>query len=69
MTKTFCDVCGKEMNAMDMINAWSIRAQGEGTVNRGVFGKAYNCVCTNCKNKIFTHINNLQNSEEGETNG
>ncbi len=69
MTKYFCDVCDKEMSATDMINAWSIRTQGEGTVNRSAFGKAYNCVCTDCKNKIFTYIGNLQNSEEGETNG
>ena len=69
MTKYFCDVCGKEMSVTDMINAWSIRARGEGTANRGVFSKAYNCVCTTCKNKIFTYVSNLQNSEEGETNG
>lgn len=69
MTKYFCDVCGKEMSTMDMINAWSIQARGEGTANRSVLSKAYNCVCTTCKNKIFTYVSNLQNSEEGETNG
>lgn len=69
MTKYFCDVCGKEMDVMDMVYAWSIQAQGEGTANRGILGKAYNCVCTACKNKIFTYVSNLQNSEEGETNG
>ncbi len=69
MTKYFCDVCGKEMSVMDRINAWSIQARGEGTANRGVLGKVYNCVCATCKNKIFTYVSNLQNSEEGETNG
>ena len=69
MTKYFCDVCGKEMSVMDMINAWSIQARGEGTANRGVLGKVYNCVCATCKNKIFTYVSNFQNSEEGETNG
>lgn len=68
MTKYFCDVCGKEMSTMDMINAWSIRARGEGTANNRSIC-AYNCVCTTCKNKIFTYISDLQNSEEGETNG
>ncbi len=70
MTKYFCDICGKEMSALDMMYIWSIRVQGEGTANRGsVLGKAYDCVCTDCKNKIITYVNNLQNSEEGETNG
>lgn len=69
MTKYFCDVCGKEMRDIDMMYAWSIRAQGEGTANKGTLSKAYNCVCTACKNKIFTRVNDLQNSEEGETNG
>lgn len=69
MTKYFCDVCNKEMGALDMIYAWSIRARGEGTANRGVLGKAYDYVCADCKSKIFTYISNLQNSEEGETNG
>lgn len=69
MTKYFCDVCGKEMGFTDMMYAWSIRAQGEGTANRGILGKAYNCVCTACKNKIFTRISDLQNAEEGEING
>lgn len=69
MVKYFCDICGKEMSTTDMMYAWSIRAQGEGTANKGTLGKAYNCVCPACKNKIFTCGSNLQNSEEGETNG
>ena len=53
MTKYFCDTCGKEMSALDMMYAWSIRARGEGTANRDVLDKAYNYVCTDCKNKIY----------------
>lgn len=70
MVKYFCDVCGKEMSATAMMYAWSIRAQGEGTANKNVIDKAYNCVCNDCKSRIFIHISNLQNSSnEGETNG
>ncbi len=70
MVKYFCDVCGKEMSATDIMYAWSIRAQGEGTANKNVISKAYNCVCNDCKSRIFIHISNLQNfSNEGETNG
>ena len=69
MTKYFCDSCGKEMSALDMMYAWRIRARGEGTANRDVLDKTYNYVCTDCKNKIFVYVSNLQNSEEGETNG
>lgn len=49
MTKTFCDVCSKEMSATDMMYAWSIRAQGEGVTNKNSISNAYNCVCSNCK--------------------
>lgn len=66
MTKTFCDVCGKEMNARTMRMSWSI-----GTYKHsGFIDKAYSCVCNKCYNKIMTFINDLQNSSnEGETNG
>lgn len=70
MVKYFCDVCGKEMSDTAMMYAWSIRAQGEGTANKNVISKAYNCVCGNCKSRIFIYISNLQEfSNEGETNG
>lgn len=69
MTKYFCDVCGKEMSVTDMMYAWSIRAQGEGTANKGSF-RNINYICNDCKNKIFIHVNDLRNfSNEGETNG
>ena len=59
MTKTFCDVCGKEMNARTMCMIRNI-----------MIDKVYSCVCNECYNKIVAFINDLQNSSnEGETNG
>lgn len=70
MVKYFCDICGKEMSTTDMMYAWNIRAQGEGVTNKNVISNAYNCVCSDCKNRIFIYISDLQNfSNEGETNG
>lgn len=66
MTKTFCDVCGKEMNARRMCMSWNIMTRK----HEGFVDKAYSCVCNKCYNKIMTFINDLQNSSnEGETNG
>lgn len=66
MTKTFCDVCGKEMNARTMCMSWNIMTKKDS----GFIDKVYSCVCNECYNKIMTFINDLQNfSNEGETNG
>lgn len=66
MTKTFCDICGKEMNARMMCMSWNIMTKK----HEGFVDKVYNCVCNKCYNKIMTLINDLQNSSnEGETNG
>lgn len=59
MTKTFCDVCGKEMNARTMRMIRNI-----------MIDKRYSCVYNKCYNKIMAFINDLQNSSnEGEING
>lgn len=66
MTKTFCDVCGKEMNARMMCMSWNIMTKK----HEGFIDKTYSCVCNKCYNKIMVFINDLQNSSnEGETNG
>ena len=66
MTKTFCDVCGKEMNARTMCMSWSIMTKKR----EGFVDKVYSCVCNGCYNKIMAFISDLQNSSnEGETNG
>lgn len=66
MTKTFCDVCGKEMNARMMCMSWNIMTKK----HEGFIDKTYSCVCNKCYNKIVAFINDLQNSSnEGETNG
>lgn len=66
MTKTFCDVCGKEMNARTMCMSWNIMTKKR----EGFVGKVYSCVCNGCYNKIMAFISDLQNfSNEGETNG
>lgn len=66
MTKTFCDVCGKEMNARTMCMSWNIMTKKD----NGFIDKVYSCVCNKCYNKIMVFINDLQNfSNEGETNG
>lgn len=66
MTKTFCDVCGKEMNARMKCMSWSIMTKK----HEGFIDKTYSCVCNKCYNKIMTFINDLQNcSNEGEANG
>ena len=55
---------------MDRAYAWSIRTYGEGIAIKYIFGETYNCVCNDCKNKIFAYVRDLQNSSnEGETNG
>ena len=62
MTKTLCDVCGKEMNARTMCMSWK--------KHEGFIDKTYSCVCNGCYNKIMAFINDLQNSSnEGEING
>lgn len=70
MAKYFCDICGKKMGLKDKAYAWSIQTHGEGIAIKYIFGETYNCVCNDCKNKIFAYVRDLQNSSnEGETNG
>lgn len=55
MTKTFCDVCGKEMNARTKYMSWNIMTRKY----EGFVDKVYSCVCNECYNKIMTFINDL----------
>lgn len=77
MTKTFCDVCGKELSALEQMNSYNVAITSKNRTLRTPWVKVcpevckvYSCVCNGCYNKIMAFINDLQNfSNEGETNG
>lgn len=63
MIKYFCDVCGKELDSMELCRYHQILIKGQGSSNDGVPYMIFNCVCNSCKSKIVSYIKGIMESE------
>ena len=60
MTKTFCDVCGKELTPLGQINAYIISITSKNRMCRAPHTRNYPEVCEDCAEKIANIIDALK---------
>lgn len=60
MTKTFCDVCGKELTSLEEMNAYCISIVSKNRMCYSPCTKKYPEVCEGCAGKITKFINNMR---------
>lgn len=62
MRKTFCDICGKEIEGF--ANNYTVKIDSELSSND--YNRFFKDVCQNCTNSIVTHINELKKERNNE---
>lgn len=65
MTKTFCDVCGKELSALEQINAYNITITNKNRTLRTPHAGNYPEVCEDCAKGIANIIEALKEKTNG----
>lgn len=65
MAKTFCDVCGKELTALESITAYSVSIISNNRIGRIPWARKYSEVCEGCTEKISNFINSLKEKTNG----
>lgn len=60
MTKTFCDVCGKELTSLEYINVYKVSIIRQHNMGYAPFTKNYPEVCDDCTKKIAKFIDNIR---------
>ncbi len=65
MTKTFCDVCGKELSALEQINAYNITITSNNRMLRAPHTRNYPEVCEDCVDRIAGIIDALKEKTNG----
>lgn len=60
MTKTFCDVCGKELTALEEVNAYCISIVRQHKMCYAPLTRKYSEVCEDCTKKIAKFIDNIE---------
>lgn len=62
MTKTFCDVCGKEFNTNDFVCTYNIDIRSLSIASKT---KRYADVCKDCAENIRKYIDSLKEKANG----
>lgn len=65
MTKTFCDVCGKELSALEQVNAYNITITSKNRMLRALWTKDCPEVCEDCAKGIANIIDALKEKANG----
>lgn len=65
MTKHFCDVCGKELSALEQVNAYNITITSKSRTLRALWAKDYPEVCEDCAKGIANIIDALKEKNNG----
>lgn len=65
MTKTFCDVCGKELSTFEQMNSYKITIISNNRMRRAPWTKNYPEVCEGCAKGIV----NIIDAPKEKTNG
>ncbi len=63
MTKTFCDVCGKELSALEQMSAYNVAITSKDRTFRIPWVRLYSEVCEDCAEKIVDFINTLKENK------
>ena len=60
MTKTFCDVCGKELSALEQMSAYNVAITSKNRTFHTPWVRLYSEVCKDCAGKIANIIDTLK---------
>ena len=60
MTKTFCDVCGKELTTLEHMNVYNVTISSKHRMCYAPWTKNYPEVCEDCAEKIVNIINKIK---------
>lgn len=60
ITKTFCDVCGKELTVLEQMSAYNVAITSKNRTLRTPWIKVCPEVCKDCTEKIVEFINTLK---------
>lgn len=63
MTKTFCDVCGKELSALEQMSAYNVAITSKDRTFRTPWVRLYSEVCEDCAEKIANIIGTLKENK------
>lgn len=65
MTKTFCDVCGKELSTFEQTNTYNITIFSKNRMCRAPHTRNYPEVCEDCADRIVSIIDALKEKTNG----
>lgn len=65
MTKTFCDVCGKELSTLEQMNVYNITIVSKNRMYRAPHTRNYPEVCEDCAKGIANIIDALKEKTNG----
>lgn len=60
MTKTFCDVCGKELSALEQMNSYNVAITSKNRTFHTPWVRVCPEVCKGCAEKIANIIDTLK---------
>lgn len=60
MTKTFCDICGKELSALEQMSTYNVAITSKNRTFRTPWVNLYSEVCEDCAEKIANIIDTLE---------
>ena len=63
MTKHFCDVCGKELSALEQMNSYNVAITSKNRTLRTPWARLYSEVYKGCTEKIVDFINLLKENK------
>lgn len=63
MTKTFCDICGKELSALEQMNSYNVAITSKNRTLRTPWVRVCPEVCKDCTEKIVDFINLLKENK------
>ena len=65
MTKTFCDVCGKELSILEQMSAYNVAITNKNRTFRTPWVRIYPEVCEDCAKGIANIIDSLKEKTHG----
>ena len=60
MTKTFCDICGKELSALEQMNSYNVAITSKNRTFHTPWVRLYSGVWKDCAEKIANIIDTLK---------
>lgn len=65
MTKTFCDICGKELSTFEQISTYNVAITCKNRTLHNPLARSYPEVCEDCTEKIANIIDTLKEGTNG----